>query len=306
MKFDEGIVKLRVGDKYKTIKFHDFGKIQEDGIRMELKTEDIRNGEVYSIRIESDEKCFLEKIELDFNFRASYFSMFSNGYQSMSESREYLKSERMKKIGWLNRIKGVDSYGDYRFVDYVKKKGCIHSTGYTYLKSFKSTLFTASLNEEKGFTVFYGNIENKKIRVVKDLSGTEVENSIEALKIMISYDVDDSWKYYAKLIQGKNVENSKISIWRSFGRYGNDVTCKEIMKNLDSICENNIDYDIIQIDGGYEANLGDWMESSKGFPDGLKFVADKIKKKGYIPGIWVAPFICSSKSNIYKKTRNGY
>ncbi len=303
MKFDEGIVKLRVGDKYKTIKFHDFGKIQEDGIRMEIKTEDIRNGEVYSIRIESDEKCFLEKIELDFNFRASYFSMFSNGYQSMSESREYLKSERMKKIGWLNRIKGFDSYGDYKFVDYVKKKGCIHSTGYTYLKSFKSTLFTASLNEEKGFTVFYGNIENKKIRVVKDLSGTEVENSIEALKIMISYDVDDSWKYYAKLIPGKNVENSKISMWRSFGRYGNDVTCKDIMKNLDSICENNIDYDIIQIDGGYEANLGDWMESSKGFPDGLKFVADKIKEKGYIPGIWVAPFICSSKSNIYKKNK---
>lgn len=300
MKFDEGIIKLSSGGKTKTIKFYDLGEVSEDGISLEIKTENIRNGEIYSIVLKTNKKCHLEKIELDFNFRASYFSMFSNGYQSMSESREYLKTERMKKAGLMNRIRAYDSYGDYRFVNYVRKKGCIHSTGYTYLKSFKSTLFAASLNEDKGFTFFYGNISDKKIKVMKDLSGTLVEDSMEVLKIMMSYDVDDSWRYYSKLVKGRSIENRKISMWRSFGRYGHGVDCDGIIKNLESISENNVAYDIIQIDGGYEANLGDWMESSKGFPQGLKFVADKIKEKGYGPGIWIAPFICSSKSTIYK------
>ncbi len=300
MRFDEGVVKLRLGSRTKTVKFHELNDYQEDEIVLDIKTENIRNGEIYSIILNTKEKCHLDKIELNFDFRASYFSMYSNGYQSSSESREYLKSERMKKTGWMNKIRGYDSYGDYRFVDYVRKKGCIHSTGYTYLKSFKSTLFAASLNEDKGFTVFYGNLEKKKIRVLKDLVGTEVESSMEVLKILMSYDVEDSWKYYTKMIPGNNVENKKISIWRSYGRYGNNVTCKEIMKNLESIYENDVNYDIVQIDGGYEANPGDWMEPNKKFPEGLKFVVDKIKEKGYSPGLWLAPFICNGKSNIYK------
>lgn len=123
MRFDKGIIKLSVGGKTKTIKFNNLGRIHDDGIKLEFKTENIRNGEVYSIMLETTKKCYLEKIELNFDFRASYFSMFSNGYQSMSESREYLKTERMKKAGWMNRIRGYDNYGDYRFVDYVRKKG---------------------------------------------------------------------------------------------------------------------------------------------------------------------------------------
>lgn len=301
MKFDKGIIKYETGGVHKTIEFFDMSNLEEAGIRLDIRTNDIRNGEIYSIRVEVDKKCILDKIELNFDFKSSYFSMFSNGYQSMSESREYIKLEKMKKISKINQLRGLDNYGDYKFVNYVRKKGFIHSIGYTYLKSFNSTLFTASLNDDNGFTVFYGDIANKKIKVVKDLVGTEIKHSFDAIRIIMSYDTVDFWRHYSRFVTGKNVENRKISIWRSLGRYGKVSNSRDIIENLEKIYEEKIPYDIIQIDSGYEKKLGDWMDFSKEFPEGLKKIAYRIREKGYTPGIWIAPFVCSTKSNLYRK-----
>ena len=67
MKFDQGIVKLRAGSRTKTIKFRDLSDYQEDGLVLDIKTENIRNGEIYSIILKTKEKCQLEKIGRIFN-----------------------------------------------------------------------------------------------------------------------------------------------------------------------------------------------------------------------------------------------
>ena len=55
----------------------------------------------------------------------------------------------------------------------------------------------------------------------------------------------------------------------------------------------------IQIDDGY-CYYGDWLETNDKWPLGLKSAFDGIQNAGYKAGIWVAPFMVSSRSNIYK------
>lgn len=53
---------------------------------------------------------------------------------------------------------------------------------------------------------------------------------------------------------------------------------------------------VFQIDDGWEKELGNWECRCDRFPEGLKPVSEKIEAAGYIPGLWIAPFIIDSRS----------
>ena len=53
---------------------------------------------------------------------------------------------------------------------------------------------------------------------------------------------------------------------------------------------------IFQIDDGWEQALGDWQTRSDRFPAGFKPIVEKIEDAGFIPGLWIAPFIIDSRS----------
>ncbi len=73
-----------------------------------------------------------------------------------------------------------------------------------------------------------------------------------------------------------------------------------ILSNLKAFADNNIPIEIFQIDDGYQREVGDWLEISDKFPQGMKYIAENIKTHGYKAGLWLAPFVCAKKSNIYK------
>ena len=52
----------------------------------------------------------------------------------------------------------------------------------------------------------------------------------------------------------------------------------------------------MQIDDGYQADIGDWLSVNEKFPRGMQWLASEIKSAGYIPGIWLAPFLLSEHS----------
>jgi hypothetical protein len=55
----------------------------------------------------------------------------------------------------------------------------------------------------------------------------------------------------------------------------------------------------IQIDEGFQTWHGEW-EGNNRFPHGLKFLADQIKELGLKPGIWIAPFVVSDTTALFK------
>jgi len=56
---------------------------------------------------------------------------------------------------------------------------------------------------------------------------------------------------------------------------------------------------VFQVDDGWEVAVGDWDFNRERFPSGMKHVADRVRGKGFIPGIWIAPFLVTKFSRIF-------
>ena len=57
----------------------------------------------------------------------------------------------------------------------------------------------------------------------------------------------------------------------------------------------------IQLDAGYCPSLGDWLQHNHLFPEGLKKAAETILKSGYLPGIWIGPFMVGDQSTLFRE-----
>lgn len=58
---------------------------------------------------------------------------------------------------------------------------------------------------------------------------------------------------------------------------------------------------VYQIDDGWEVQVGDWRPHSKKFPNGVAGLAREIEASGYIPGIWLAPFLVMPETPVARE-----
>jgi len=81
--------------------------------------------------------------------------------------------------------------------------------------------------------------------------------------------------------------------WCSWYHYFQKVTAENIRENLKVVAgiRDTLPLDLVQIDDGFERQVGDWFEFSPRFPDGLSSLVAEINDCGYTPGLWLAPFI---------------
>jgi alpha-galactosidase len=56
---------------------------------------------------------------------------------------------------------------------------------------------------------------------------------------------------------------------------------------------------VFQIDDGWERAVGDWSVNTERFPQGLRPLAGAIAAAGYIPGLWLAPFLVTRNSPVF-------
>ena len=56
----------------------------------------------------------------------------------------------------------------------------------------------------------------------------------------------------------------------------------------------------IQIDAGYHPHLGDWLEPSEKFPNGIEPSIKEIISNNYKAGIWIGPYMVGNKSKVYQ------
>ena len=82
--------------------------------------------------------------------------------------------------------------------------------------------------------------------------------------------------------------------------YVGDLVDSDIHENLQSLKQlrTQIPLDVIQIDDGFETQVGDWFSFNQGFSEGVAPLAAEIRGEGFIPGLWLAPFIMHPKSKL--------
>jgi alpha-galactosidase len=60
--------------------------------------------------------------------------------------------------------------------------------------------------------------------------------------------------------------------------------------------------DVFLIDAGYFTSPGDWLDPQPHrFPKGIKHYAKVIARRGFTPGIWIAPFMVGDRSRLYRQ-----
>ncbi len=120
---------------------------------------------------------------------------------------------------------------------------------------------------------------------------------------------DRPLREYARLAAEPNqVPKSKIFPhppvgWCSWYYYYNHMTQKVILENLEAAqsLKDRLPIELFQIDDGYEPAPGDWLECNKKFPNGLKWMNQKIREAGMQPGLWLAPFFATNRSKLFRE-----
>lgn len=91
--------------------------------------------------------------------------------------------------------------------------------------------------------------------------------------------------------------------WCSWYHFYTDVTAQDVHQNLSAqtALQPELPLRLLQIDDGFETAPGDWFNVNAGFPEGLRPLAEEIKSRGLIPGLWLAPFILHPKAKIVQE-----
>lgn len=117
-------------------------------------------------------------------------------------------------------------------------------------------------------------------------------------------------------VAGAKVSSDIMTGWCSWYSYYGTESVEDILANARSFKAPDAKGEqtslgkhikVIQIDDGWNLpepgaprNWGDWHAGAK-FPQGMKWIADEIRKEGYQPGLWLAPFSVEEPSNVFKE-----
>ncbi len=141
----------------------------------------------------------------------------------------------------------------------------------------------------------------------------DVEVSSEKLVLILNgMDALQSLDYYARLtqkeMQALSWDHIPVGWCTWYYYYWHRVTQDTILEHSEFLAScRDLPMELVQLDDGYlpkrrsNVNIGDWFDTNDRFPDGLKYVADQITADGHKPGLWLAPFLVSRSSKLYKE-----
>ncbi len=235
--------------------------------------------------------------------------IFANGYQSWTDSREFFPDERMRGITRLAapilEKYQLKKYGDYMFYKYSPKKGVFHGYTYSYVRDGDRLTLIGSLSESNGFTIIELLCKDGSIIISKECKGLSIKDEYIAFDIILAEGREDFVfdKWFEKMEIGRP-SCSPMTGWTSWYNYYQNISEDIILENLNNIHQSARKIDMFQIDDGYQCAVGDWLKVDKiKFPNGMKYIADAVKLKGYKAGIWLAPFVCETNSELFKEKK---
>ena len=290
-------IKLKVNGKIYTSyeKDNKYCKVVTDIIDNRITATVIPSTEIELVEFKLDTKIPYTKGDV----------FFVNGYQSWSTSWEVQKENTLKSTSPITNVSSwaknaAQVGGDYSFVEYKKKKGYFHSNGYTYIRNGEKLNFFGSLSERNGYTFFKYDMNTSDFSIVKDVEGFVLDKECKLVDVVtFEGGYDEVFDKYFEAMKVPSPRLKHLAGYTSWYNYFQKINEKIILRDLNGLDRAKDDVSIYQIDDGYETKVGDWLlKNDKDFPRGMKFIADKIHEKGYLAGIWIAPFSCETDSVI--------
>lgn len=257
----------------------------------------------------------IETIEIDlkFDYSEGNLKLFQHGYQSWSFSSSYNATDR--DVSPL--IPFLQFSQENIYTNHTGEPGEFHSEGFTvcYSKQDKSGFFIGVADQGNQNVKFKVNLSPlgslDQITIIYDIFCSpefKLNQPIDLVPVkfftfkdeMPELVIEEYGKELAKKFKIKPYTEEVPTGWCSWYYYYTGISEEIILSNLKEIKNKNLSVAFFQIDDGYQREIGDWTIVNKKFPAGMKFLADEIKKQGFKPGLWLAPFLVRRESEFFK------
>ena len=244
----------------------------------------------------------ISEIVLDFGCKSSD-RLFFNGYQAWTTSHEMPPTDTVPPLRPLLRVAGkpwgISKYGDDFFLGRSGKPGCFH--GFTYMYRRSGDIFTliASTDETNGYTIFYYDSMMRSLRIVKDAGFTsKYDPDVHIIMLEGTEDeVFDAWFEASGIKCRPAAPLAGYSSW--YNRF-DKITDETITADLEGCSTMLQPGDLFQIDDGWQKNVGDWEAHPDKFPRGMRASVEDIHDRGYLAGLWLAPFSAAISSDLVR------
>ena len=264
------------------------------------------DGNALRVQVSAETEIVLEELsaELAHPF-AEEERIFLNGWQSWTDSTEHTIRGRMRGLDHLPRNilekYALTQYGDYNFVSYPNQMGHLHGWTYGYIRHGETFTLIGSLNERDGFTRIETDAEAGTVRLIKDCAGLHMTGSFGMAVQILSGSEREVFDGYFAALGLPPVTAEPVFGYTSWYRHYADISEQKIIDDLLGL--HSLDYhaDVFQVDDGWATAIGDWFSVDKEkFPNGMDNIADAVRKAKHLPGLWLAPFVCEEKSEIFR------
>jgi alpha-galactosidase len=93
-----------------------------------------------------------------------------------------------------------------------------------------------------------------------------------------------------------------VNGWCSWFYTLDKVSEDEVLRNTAFAADHlrGFGLEYVQVDDGYQRSLGDWQGNER-FPHGMQWLAERIKTHGFKPGLWIAPYVISEASDVFRQ-----
>jgi alpha-galactosidase len=97
---------------------------------------------------------------------------------------------------------------------------------------------------------------------------------------------------------GVNVPEAVPIGWSSWYYFYETADRTAVEGNVDWLIRHreSLPVGLVQLDDGFEADVGNWFSFAPGFKDGVEPVSQTIVEAGMTPGLWLAPYIAKPRS----------
>jgi alpha-galactosidase len=137
-----------------------------------------------------------------------------------------------------------------------------------------------------------------------ELDGT-AQNDVVSEPLLISTGFESElFEMYARTVADHmqaRTPHEVLTGWCSWYQLYTSVSEADVDRNLASLTarREQLPLRLIQLDDGYQHAVGDWLDLNEKFPSGMPSLVARIKQHGFMPGLWLAPFLVSAKSRTY-------
>ena len=292
--------------------------IANDLVSLNISTD----GNVFSASVKTADEITITDLSAVFEFEFKEEDrIFLNGYQSWTDTAEHPPWYGMRE--WLRTSQVVadryaaDAHGDYSMVKYAKRRGEQHGFTFGTFRRGEGMVLVGSLREDHGFTVIRTFAADGRVTLKPEMPVRMLDVGQRVVLgrwAVTRGTLDECYDRWFALMGVKARPVRPLVGYTSWYRHYNDIDEDKLFHDLEGMkgapfveriadeaskagCSGAMP--LFQIDDGY-CKVGDWLAvDERKFPNGLAPFARAAREAGFLPGLWVAPFVCERDSRIF-------